>query len=240
VNLLVRKGNPGFNTNEAEATFKTRPETEWPLARTEYKCFYLSEQGGLQEARPHAENTFKLEALGKSSPLAFEARFGQETEIAGHPTANLVYSLLRREDGTAPRDIDVFLTLRHFAPDGKEVFYTGEGSIFASAPLGRRRVIANSLHAGTAGDPVPLAKGWLRGSLRKINESSTRHREWLPHREYRSTDVQYLVPEERYSLLVEIWPTACVIDAGGRLVLEVASGDTQGSGIFLHNDPVDR
>jgi hypothetical protein len=31
-----------------------------------------------------------------------------------------------------------------------------------------------------------------------------------------------------------------VVEKGGKLIFEVASGDTQGSGIFLHNDPIDR
>ncbi|GFZ47209.1 hypothetical protein JCM24511_04952 [Saitozyma sp. JCM 24511] len=217
VNLLVRKGNPGFNSTAAEATFKSRSEAEWPLARTEYKPYYLTKDGKLQSGKPSGEHVFELEALGRSSPLTFEVTFNEEIEIAGHSTANLVYSLAKRSDGTAPRDIDVFVTLRHFGPDGKEIFYTG-----------------------TAGDPVPLTKGWLRGSLRAVNGSSPRHREWLPYREYRSTDVDYLQPGQRYELLVEIWPTACVVEAGGKIVFEVATGDTQGSGIFLHNDPIDR
>ncbi|WWD19961.1 hypothetical protein CI109_104434 [Kwoniella shandongensis] len=217
VSLLVRKGNPGFNSNEAEATFKARPEAEWPLKRTEYRQYQLTDDGKLSTSEASTASSFELQALGKSKPLHFEHVFEQETEIAGHPTANLVFSIPRRSDGTAPCDIDVFLTLRHFGPNGKEVFYTG-----------------------TAGDPVPLAKGWLRASMRAINSASPKHREWLPYREYRSTDVQLVVPDTKYGLLVEIWPTACVVEAGGKIVLEVHTGDTQGSGIFLHNDPVDR
>ena len=32
----------------------------------------------------------------------------------------------KRPDGTAPKEIDVFVTLRHLDADGKEIFYTGE------------------------------------------------------------------------------------------------------------------
>jgi hypothetical protein len=39
---------------------------------------------------------------------------------------------------------------------------------------------------------------------------------------------------------VEIWPTNVIMSPGDRLVLEVASGDTQGAGLFEHNSPVDR
>lgn len=132
--------------------------------------------------------------------------------------------------------------------------------------------------AGTAGDPVPLCKGrltnsppiplpsdaflpgWLRASLRAVDESNSRHRHYLPHRNYSSRDVDFLEPDKVYNLLVELWPTAVVISPGGSLVLEVgtsfisppillmpialtvqvATADTQGGGIFRHDDPIDR
>lgn len=107
--------------------------------------------------------------------------------------------------------------MRYISPEGKEVFYTG-----------------------TAGDPVPLTKGWLRVSLRKTNPDHAKHRPYLPWREYLSTDVQPVIPGEVYAVDVEVWPTNVVVEKGGKVVFEVASGDTQGSGIFQHNDPVDR
>lgn len=74
---------------------------------------------------------------------------------------------------------------------------------------------------GTAGDPVPLCKGWLRASLRAINTSHPNQRDYLPYREYRSTDVALVEPDTPYDLLVEIWPTACVISPGGKIIFEV-------------------
>ncbi|KAK4050390.1 hypothetical protein OIV83_003459 [Microbotryomycetes sp. JL201] len=217
INMLVRKGNPGINSNEAEATFPFREEREWPLARTEYRKFYLNPDLSLTPTPKETSETIKLEALGKGEPAQFKVTFDKETEIAGHPLANLVVSVEKRPDGSAPKDVDVFVTLRHLDAQGKEIFYTG-----------------------TAGDPVPLCKGWLRASLRKVDESNPRHRSWFPHRNYLSTDVEFLKPDNLYDLLVEIWPTACVVDAGNSIVFEVATGDTQGAAIFLHHDPVDR
>jgi len=135
--LLVRKGNPGFNTTEAEATFPFRPETSWPIERTKYVKYHLQADKTMSSEKPASEEkTFDLQALGKAGPVNFEVKFDEETEIAGHPTVNLVYSLPKRDDGSAPNDLDVFLTLRHLDAEGKEIFYTG-----------------------TAGDPVPLCKG---------------------------------------------------------------------------------
>lgn len=82
--------------------------------------------------------------------------------------------------------------------------------------------------------------GWLRASLRAIDDKSPRHREWLPHRDYESKDVSYLEENKTYDLLVELWPTAVVVSPGGSIVLEVNTNDSQGCGIFLHNEPTDR
>lgn len=64
--------------------------------------------------------------------------------------------------------------------------------------------------------------GWLRASVRKINEQSPRYRDWLPHRDYLSTEVDYLKPDVVYDLVVEIWPTACIVSPGGKIIAEVS------------------
>ncbi|KAM0268882.1 hypothetical protein ACHAQH_009885 [Verticillium albo-atrum] len=48
------------------------------------------------------------------------------------------------------------------------------------------------------------------------------------------------VSGEAYPVDVEIWPTNVIVEKGGKLVFEVSSGDTQGSGIFTHDDPSDK
>lgn len=75
-----------------------------------------------------------------------------------------------------------------------------------------------------------LFLGWLRASVRKINEQSPRHRDWLPHRDYLSTEVDYLKPEVVYDLVVEIWPTACIVAPGGKIIAEVSDSTRIGLG----------
>ncbi|KDE07386.1 hypothetical protein MVLG_02426 [Microbotryum lychnidis-dioicae p1A1 Lamole] len=222
VNLLIRKGNPGFGTLEADATFESREETSWPIERTKYQRLNLhpssDPNGHSMKLEPvQQDSKLTIDALGRSDPLNFKMVFDKETELAGHLLANFVVGVACREDGTAPNDLDLFCTLRHFDANGKQIFYTG-----------------------TAGDPVPLCKGWLRASLRAIDEKSPRHRDWLPHRNYSSKDVSLLEADKPYNLLVEIWPTAVVLSPGSSLVFEVATGDTQGCGIFTHDEPTDR
>lgn len=222
VDMVLRKGNPGFDNAEAEKAFPRRIEHEWPIARTQYTKYYLTSQQELITYAP-IERPCKItyQALGTmESPQMVQfvtPAFEKETEITGHIVAHLNVSMSASPGSPTPQDLDLFVTLRYIAPDGKEVYYTG-----------------------TAGDPVPLCKGWLRASMRKVDEQNPRHRPWLPHRNYYSTDVLPVVPGEIYPVDVEVWPTNVVVEKGGKIIFEISSGDTQGSGIFQHNCPVDR
>jgi hypothetical protein len=176
ISLLLRKGNPGFNSTAAEATFQSRPETEWPIARTEYRPFYLTKDKTLATCAGQAA-TFEIEALGKGSPLQFDFSFDRETEIAGHPTARLWYSIQAGAQGTAPKDFDVFVTLRHIDPNGKEVFYTGACSpVTVIAPFADLQEPLGILHrsprvgfehrSGQSTTNIPsTANGCLTGSI---------------------------------------------------------------------------
>lgn len=223
VELVLRKGDVGFNNPAAEKTFPRRTENEWPIARTVYTPYYLTPDKQLTTAKPNLNLTSKISyhSLGTlEDPQLVQFTtppFESETEITGHIVAHLNVSMNAYIGGTVPADIDLFLTLRHISPEDKEVYYTG-----------------------TAGDGVPLCKGWLRVSNRKVNTAHPRHRSYLPHRDYFRCDVLPVLPGEVYPVDVEIWPTNVVMEPGSRLVLEVASGDTQGCGTFQHTSPTDR
>lgn len=221
VSMVLRKGNVGFNNPEFEATYKRREETAWPIPRTQYTKYFLSEEGSLNPEFTAGTSVKSYPALGSLDDPNFlkftSAPFEADTEITGHVTAHINVSMTPESDDGSPKDIDLFVTLRYLAPNGEEVHYTG-----------------------TAGDPIPLAKGWLRVSHRKIDEKHTLHRPYLPYRSYFSTDVQEVKPGEVYGVDIEVWPTNVIAEKGGRLVFEVASGDTQGSGIFQHTSEVDR
>lgn len=222
VKLLSRTCESG---PAAEARYPCRDEDEWPLARTNYVKYYLTPDGRLDPMAPPMDKS-ALTYLGhgsgqKESILKFQtAPFKQETEITGHIVAHLNLSVdADSEKAPLPpkQDIDVFVTLRLISPEGDEVFFTAGGEF-----------------------KVPLSKGWLRVSLRKVDETHPRHRPWLPHRGYRSTDVQPVINKEVYSVDVEIWPTSVIVAKGGSLEFELSSGDTQGSGIVTHNNETDR
>ncbi|KAH8794335.1 X-Pro dipeptidyl-peptidase protein [Hyaloscypha sp. PMI_1271] len=244
VDVVLRKGDVGFNDAAAERVYTRRTETEWPIARTQYTPYYLAPSLGLSPTKPTTASISKVsyvatgfeendgreigavsqgwkplaDAFDLSQQVSFTtAPFEVETEITGHITAHLNVSVSPTISGISPSEIDLFVTLRHISSAGKEVFYTG-----------------------TAGNPVPLCKGWLRTSLRKVNKEHINHREWLPHRDYFSSDVLPVIPGEVYPVDVEVWPTNVVLSPGSKLVFEVSSGDTQGCERFKHTSPTDR
>lgn len=224
VELILRRGNFGVNQPEAEKGFPRRFEESWPIARTVYTKYYLAPDQSLAEAHQrHAETTkVTYQAPGSLKDphfVQFKTKpFEHEVEFTGHIVAHLNVSATAADSSSStPSEIDLFLTVRHLDAHGEEVLYTG-----------------------AVGDPVPVSKGWLRVSLRKVNEQSNRHTAWHPHREYRSIDQEPIVPGELYSVDVEIWPSSVIMLPGDVLVFEVSSGDTQGAGIFEHNSLGDR
>jgi len=96
-------------------------------------------------------------------------------------------SSLKLRISSATTDADLFIVLRVFAPDGKEVLFQG------------------------ALDPrTPVGQGWLRASHRKLDRERS-----LPYRPYHTHDEkQPLAPGQVYELDVEIWPTCIVVPAG--------------------------
>ena len=223
VGYKVRIGDVGFNNAAAEAAYPTRYDQQWPIPGTKYTRYYLTSDQSLS-LPPVSQNESKLsyKALGNLKNqhlLQFTSdAFKEETSFIGHIVAHLNVSVTADQDsGTSPSDIDLFITVRHMDAQGKEILYTG-----------------------TVGDPVPITKGWLRVSLRQVNEKSPRYHSWHPHREYLSTDHAPLLPGEVYPVDVEVWPTNVVMSPGDTLVLEVSSGDTQGAGLFEHTSKEDR
>ena len=123
----------------------------------------------------------------------------------------------------------MFLVLRVFAPDGKEVTFIGSN------------------------DPrTPVGLGWLRASQRKLDPAQT-----LPYRPWHSHDAEWpLTPGVPVELDVEIWPTSIVVPKGYRLALSVRGKDYEydgtdaalphaaypmkGVGPFTHTNPLDR
>ncbi|MDB5558400.1 MAG: peptidase, partial [Enterovirga sp.] len=196
---------------------------EWPLARTEWTKLHLDPASAALATEPSgAATSLSFDAMGDG--LTFLAPpVERDTEITGPLAAKLFVS-------STTTDADLFLVVRVFAPDLKEVTFVG------------------------AIDPhTPIAQGWLRASHRKLDPALT-----LPYRPYHTHDEkQPLTPGEVVELDIEIWPTSIVVPKGHRVGLSVRGRDyvypggsggklsnfkneLTGCGPFLHDDPVDR
>jgi predicted acyl esterase len=204
-------------------TFVERHEDDWPIPRTQWTKFYLEPaRHGLSTERARSTGAVAFKALGDGVTFLTEP-LARDTEITGPIAARLHVS-------SSTADADLFLVLRVFTPDFKEIVFQG------------------------ALDPhTPVAQGWLRASHRKLDDKLS-----LPHRPYHAHDQkQPLKPGEVYPLDIEIWPTSIVVPAGYRVGLSVRGRDYvypggsggrlsnmknefTGCGPFLHDDPRDR
>jgi predicted acyl esterase len=200
-----------------------RAEAEWPLARTRWTTLHLDPAGfALSEAPPAKDARVTYAGLGDGVTF-MTPPLERETEITGPIAAKLFVS-------SSTEDADLFLVVRAFAPDMKEVVFQG------------------------ALDPhTPIAQGWLRVSHRKLDPALSR-----PYRPYHTHDeIQPMVPGEIYEVDVEVWPTCVVLPKGYRVALSVRGRDYQwggepaggletlgrgwtGVGPFRHDDPRDR
>jgi predicted acyl esterase len=226
--VLLQVRHPG-------ETFVERAETEWPLARTQWTKLYLDPehftltetawtpalQPWEQEEGPQTGTTVTFDALGEGVTF-MTAPLKTTTEITGPVAAKLFVS-------SSTADADLFLVLRVFSADMKEIVFQG------------------------ALDPhTPVAQGWLRASHRKLDPKLT-----LPYRPYHTHDeIEPLTPGEPVELDIELWPTCIVVPAGYRIALTVRGKDYEygggsarlsnlknelkGCGPFLHDDPQDR
>lgn len=211
-----------LNIRHPGERFELRAENEWPLARTRWTRYYLQPAGHtLATCEPAEAAALTYETTGDGMTF-LTPPMAQALEITGPVAARLWLS-----SDTA--DADVFLVLRVFDPDGREVTFIG------------------------ANDPrVPVALGWLRASQRKLDPALSRpYRPWHPHDE--AWPLEPGVPVE---LDVELWPTSIVVPPGYRAGLTVRGRDYEydgtdagvahapypmkGVGPFTHDDPHDR
>jgi predicted acyl esterase len=202
--------------------FVGRAEQDWPIPRTRWTKLYLAPSSCALSWWPIAEPS-SASFEALGDGLTFLTQpLAHETEITGPLAAKLFVS-------STTADADLFLIVRVFRPDLQEITFQG------------------------ALDPhTPIAQGWLRCSLRKLDPART-----LPHRPYHAFDErQPLSPSQVYEVEVEIWPTSLVVPAGCRIGLSVRGKDyeymgeddpnkpmpypARGVGPFTHTNPRDR
>ena len=177
--------------------FVERAENEWPIARTQMDQALSRTRRTSRSPRPRspAKRKVTFDALGDGVTF-MTPPLKAETEITGPVAAKLFVS-------SSTTDADLFLVLRVFSADLKEVVFQG------------------------AIDPhTPIAQGWLRASHRKLDPKLT-----APYRPYHTHDEkQPLTPGAPVELDIELWPTSIVVPAGYRVALTVRGKDYEYGG----------
>ena len=207
-----------LNIRHPDATFTLRQSRSgrWP-APAGPSSTSIPRHGAQPRAGGHA-GTVEYAAMGAG--VTFSLTLDRETEITGPIVAKLFVS-------SSTRDADLFLVVRVFDPQGKELTFMGST------------------------DPnTPIANGWLRVSHRRLDPKKSKP--WQPYHPH--DRVELLTPDEVYECDIEILPTCIVVPAGWRVALTVRGKDyeyegelsdfaksfhygTRGTGGMTHADP---
>ena len=222
-------------------------ESEWPIARTDYKRWYfdaspadwpgdtfrndfmcLPMTGPAGEAQASYSAEIPVECrtgppaalVPVAPPAALELwktgisfisePVGEDMVFAGYSKASLWVS-------STSADMDIYVAIRIIDEDGVEVDYTGPTTM------------------GLASRNYPLAKGWLKASHRKKDES--RSTEYTVKHTHLEADHAPLVPGEIVPVEIEIIPNTALIRRRHRVRVDIQPYDGFGHGTRHGYDP---
>lgn len=212
-----------------EKAVSLRSEASWPPRSSRYHRLYLEPSTSrLTQAQVTSSQAVSYDSTGGGLTFLTEP-MTEERTILGHPWTKLWVS-------SSTTDADLFLIVRVFAPDLREITFSG----------------ANDPH-------TPVAHGWLRMSSRRLKDtlsnSNSDVADLIP--DYTNSHFEPLNPNEIYEVSVEIWPTCIVVPKGYRIGLSIRGNDyvypgdlsavtgkigqpATGVGPFRHDDLEDR
>ena len=174
-----------------------RAESEWPLARTEYRPLFLdpaNKSMGPQQVAQAGEVRYRVDdATDKSQRAEFVITFDEATELTGYMKLKLWV------EAAGSDDLDLFVALEKINRRGEVVHFP----FFSCHEDG------------------PIALGWLRASHRELDQArSTPYQPVHPHTSEAKIGAGQIVPVE-----IEIWPSSTRFDAGEKLRVIVQGSD---------------
>ena len=171
-----------------------RFEENWPPSSVHPMPLYMCTNTASLQTEPLAlVNSVQYRAASKHERAVFSYRFESGSELIGSMRLKLWVST---SDGD---DLDLFIVLRKLDVDGREVFFSGFNGYERDA----------------------VAKGWLRVSLRELDESRcTALRPWHTYDRIQKVRPGEIVPAE-----IEIWPSATLFEIGTTLQLTIQGHD---------------
>jgi predicted acyl esterase len=139
-----------------------RDETEWPLARTDFRRLYLDAcSATMREESPVSASVAQYDPLSETGRATFDYEFARSTELTGHMKLRLWVEAVGADD------LDLFIAIQKLDRSG------------ALVPFVFYALLENG----------PVALGWLRVSHRELDAERSRPeqpfhphtREWLLH-----------------------------------------------------------
>ncbi|HEX9805897.1 MAG TPA: CocE/NonD family hydrolase [Alteraurantiacibacter sp.] len=141
-----------LEVRERHGAAEEREESDFPLARTQYRRLHLDAAAGSLSQTPGTPAELRQDAIDGTA--TFDFRFDEETEITGHASLRLWV------EAEGSDDADLFVALQKLDAKGEEVGFT----FYACFENG------------------PIALGWLRASHRALDpELSTPEQPVHPH-----------------------------------------------------------
>lgn len=139
---------------------RVRAESEWPLARTDYRALHLDASAGTLGSDPvPGEAAVCYDPLDEAGEARFDYRFAEDTELTGYMKLKLWV------EAEGADDMDMFVAIQKLDPQG--------------APVG--------FHFYAFYDNGPVALGWLRASHRALDEA--RSTPWQPVHSHEREDM---------------------------------------------------
>jgi predicted acyl esterase len=124
-----------------------RAESEWPLARTDFRRLYLNAtDGALTDAPVPTAGDVRYDSESKDGRAVFDYTFQEDTELTGHMSLRLWVEAIGSDD------MDLFVAVQKFDRDGHYV------------PFVFYAMLVNG----------PVALGWLRVSHRELDPVRSR------------------------------------------------------------------
>lgn len=184
-----------------------RSESEWPLARTQYKKLFLDAGSARMSEIPapsEAQSQYSVDDLSdKSQNATFDLTFEERTELTGHAKLKLWVEAVGSDD------MDLYVVLDKYDRSGHRVPFPSQ----------------------SAYDSGPVAYGWLKVSHRELDdERSTPQQPVLKHQRARKLSAGEIVPVE-----IELWAFSTLFEAGERLRVTVIGSDLHAHETWLHD-----
>jgi uncharacterized protein len=201
-----------YELRHTRTSYMVRTSTHWPLPHATPQTLYLDAASMTLAAQPnplaHKASYSAVPRRRHPDRVRFTHRFTECAEITGSMALTVWMSI---DEGI---DLDVFVVVRKRSPAGAVVPFYG--------------------YNGYINDGV--AKGWLRGSHRELDEKRSRpERPFHTHR-----TVEPLNTGEPTQMTVEIWPSSTHFEAGSELVIEIVGHDADRYPVLRHNAVINR